>query len=210
VVHLLIDHREKKPELRKVIADYPRHIEWTTLQAGDYACSDACCGWERKEADFDNMRMVLIQTNELRQAYPNHYLVVTRDNEWASEKGSRMYAPRIALLGSLASRGLPVQWCPSYHYMLDLMYQTFTKNHDTKKRGEGEFSSVRHVKKKDVVIDILTSIPGIGEKKAKDIINQFGSVANFVTADTKDIMKISGIGINTCDRIIDALYSEVD
>ncbi len=153
------------------------------------------------------MSQVLTQINELKQRYQNYYLVVTkRTSKWT---GDGRYAPRINFVGSCAVRGTPIQWCHSYEYMLDLMHAIIRKNHDSKHRGDGEFSTVRHVKKKDISVNILTSLPGVGPTKAKAILQEFGSVANFVNAEPSDWTCIDGISIKTCDRILDALYREV-
>jgi len=213
MVHLLVDNRERNPV--KAINIYAKRqgvtIEWTRLQTGDYACSDACCGFERKEDDLDDMHGTMIQTTELRSFYQNAYFIVNVDpNKWVVEKGSRAYAPRMAFWGSMVGpRYLPPIYVSDYTMMLDLMFQIIKKNHDTKKRGKGEFNHVRHVKKKDISVNILTSIPAIGPKMAERILDAFGSVANFVMADEKQWKEVEGIGIKTCVQISDALFREV-
>lgn len=204
MTHLLVDLREKATV--QAVNAYHEHIEWTTLVAGDFACSCGCAGWERKEDDLDNMGGVLTQINELKQYYPNAYLMVTRKNSnWVNDG---RYAPRLNFIASCTVRGLPIHWCHSYSYMLDLIHAIIRKLHDGKYRGDGEFSTVRHVKKKDQSLNVLTSLPGIGRGKAEAILKEFGSVGDFLDAEPSDWTCIPGIGIKTCDLILDALYRE--
>ena len=183
----------------------------TMLQAGDYACSLACCGFERKETDLNDLQRVMMQVSEVDQFYANSYLIVNVDmNEFVNGKGSKGYSSRMAFWGSLIGpRNHPPIFVSDYTQMLDLMYQVITKNHDNKPRGRGEFNHVRHVTKKDVAMNVLTSFPGIGTKMAERIIEAFGSVANFVTAGRDEWLSVEGIGIKTCVHIEEVLYGEV-
>ncbi len=48
---------------------------------------------------------------------------------------------------------------------------------------------------------ILSSLPGIGAKSAKALLEEFGSVSNVMKASEKEIMKVPGIGKKTAEKI---------
>jgi len=55
--------------------------------------------------------------------------------------------------------------------------------------------------KEDISIGMLSMIEGVGEKKAKLIMNKFGSLISVCIATLDEIMEIKGIGINIAKNI---------
>ena len=51
----------------------------------------------------------------------------------------------------------------------------------------------RQLKKKNTYVSELTSIPGIGEAKAKSLMKAFGSVSKISRAEVEELEKVSGI-----------------
>lgn len=211
MTHLIVDIREKAT--KKALKLYPRKIEFKQLVTGDYACSDGCCLFERKENDFDEegFYKLLQQINEMQHSpySKNIHLVVNKNlDEWLSEGN---YAIRKGLISSLwGPRSIPPLFIKNHFKMIDLIYETILKNHDNKLRGTGEFLATRRVSHKDKAYHILLSLPGIGKIQAERILEEFGSVMNFLQADEKDIMKVKGIGKKTTQNILDILCREVE
>ena len=61
------------------------------------------------------------------------------------------------------------------------MKRIIMKNHDGKQRSASNFNHVRHINHKDPQMNLLTSLPGIGNDKAKQILKKFGSPLKFLT-----------------------------
>ncbi len=51
----------------------------------------------------------------------------------------------------------------------------------------------RTLKQKNTLISTLTAIPGIGEKRAKKLLSEFGSIAKIKEADIDSLMKVDGV-----------------
>ena len=60
----------------------------------------------------------------------------------------------------------------------------------------------------DLRLDILTSIKGVSYKKAKVLIDTFGSVMEIGEQTSFDIQKLDGFGKVLADRILNVLNSE--
>jgi ERCC4-type nuclease len=60
----------------------------------------------------------------------------------------------------------------------------------------------------DLRLDILTSIKGVSYKKAKVLIDAFGSVMEIGEQTSFDIQKLDGFGKVLADRILNVLNSE--
>ena len=60
----------------------------------------------------------------------------------------------------------------------------------------------------DIRINILTTIKGISEKKAKMLIKKYGSLMEIGDCDKKELCSLEGIGDKTADRILSVFNSE--
>ena len=55
---------------------------------------------------------------------------------------------------------------------------------------------------------VLRMLPGIGPKKAKQLLDEFGSITNIVNASPEDLKKVSGLGQKTIDEIFHVIREE--
>ena len=60
----------------------------------------------------------------------------------------------------------------------------------------------------DLRIDLLSSIKGVSIKKAKQMINQYGSIMEIGECSAYELQAIEGIGETLAKRIISTLNSE--
>jgi len=202
---IIVDSREKAP--MDVIKHFSGNIEIRRLDVGDYACENGCCLIERKEQDVFDFQRTLMQVSELRQAAERPYLFITMspDAFHASKRGNKF--AKIGFISSILSQNVPVLFEPNYYRMLTIMHRTFIKNHDGKKRDYTLFNHQRHVTKKDVRLNVLTSLPGVGNERAKLILDQFGTLNNFFNATQEQITSLPGMGPKSAEKIINCLRS---
>ena len=60
----------------------------------------------------------------------------------------------------------------------------------------------------DLRVDVLSTIKGVSDKKAKLLIKKFGSIMEIGEASPSELSKIDGIGNVLATRIVDTLNSE--
>ncbi len=155
---LWFDDREKTS--RKAIKSSLLNIKQKRLAVGDFRCACGMVGIERKEKDIENMAQVLRQVEELKKAYTYPYLIITMPAK-AFLRGTLQYGQRIAFISSLMVRGVTPLFLPSSEDMLEIVQYLIIKHHDGKVRNITNFPSVRHIKNKDLQINVLTSLPGV-------------------------------------------------
>ena len=66
----------------------------------------------------------------------------------------------------------------------------------------------RKISTTDLRIDVLTTIKGVSEKKAKALIDTFGSIMEIGEASSSELCALDGIGGVLAKRIHDTLNSE--
>ena len=66
----------------------------------------------------------------------------------------------------------------------------------------------RKISTTDLRIDVLMTIKGISEKKAKSLINEFGSIMEIGEAEPSEIAMLDGFGKVLAERLSEVLNSE--
>ena len=69
-------------------------------------------------------------------------------------------------------------------------------------------SLLKRITTEDIRLDMLCTINGVSESKAKKLIKEFGSVMEIGDSNAEELALIDGIGITIAQRIIDTLNSE--
>jgi len=69
-------------------------------------------------------------------------------------------------------------------------------------------SLLKRITTEDLRLDMLLTIKGVSETKAKRLIREFGSIMEIGEASAGELSKIEGIGLTVAQRIIDTLNSE--
>jgi len=202
---IIVDSREKAP--MDIIKIFSGSIEIRRLDVGDYMCQEGDCIIERKEQDVFDFQRTLMQVSEIRQVATNPYLFITMspDAFHNSKRGNKF--AKIGFVSSILSQNIPIFFEPNYYRMLTIIHRTFIKNHDGKKRDYTLFNHQRHVTKKDVRLNVLTSLPGVGNERAKLILDHFGTLNNFFNATEKQITSLPGFGAKSAEKIINCLRS---
>jgi len=203
IPHIIVDTREKLP--LDTIRNFHLKLEFKQLEVGDYACSEGCCAWERKEGDVTNFAKVIQQAEELKAAYKNAFLVFNLNgSDFLRENHSR-YGTRIAFVASLIARGVPPLFIKEHHDMLEIIAHAIKKLHDGKRRGLHEFNPVRHVTKKDLQLNLLTALPGISSGRAQTLIHSGHSIRDILNMTEKQLCEFDGIGPKTAKKIREVL-----
>ena len=67
---------------------------------------------------------------------------------------------------------------------------------------------VKRISTDDMRLDTLTTIKGVSEKKAKDLLKTFGSIMEIGECKLEELTYLDGIGETIAERILDVLHSE--
>jgi len=207
---ITIDYREKNSLVHIHLTKLGFEIEFMELKVGDYITKDVVI--ERKTiSDFISSminKRLLKQLEELQQ-YKNKLLIIEGISEkelYAEdglEGGINPNAIRGFLLSILLKHKIPI---------------AYTKNaEDTAKfisvLSKKKSSSIslkpnkRNLGRNEQLEFILEGFPNVGPKKAKLLLEKFGSLQNVVLAPTEEIEKILGKRAHHIREIIERKYN---
>lgn len=202
------EHASGVPSLLAQMASI--HLVTATLPCGDYCLGDIL-GIERKTA-ADLARSIIDgrlfrQVGSLRQGYRRPLLLVEGLSDGAAVVGVPWPAVRGALMSVSVCFGVPVlrsidasdsaaliaaaarQLCDP----LDIPYvRPGYRPKGWRRRA----------------LYILQGLPGIGPRRARALLERFGSVAAVVTADASALADVAGIGDGVARSIREALAEE--
>jgi len=82
--------------------------------------------------------------------------------------------------------------------------------HDKVIKGESRLPRMKKVKANpdEILVYVVSSIPGLGEKRAKLLLKKFGSIKNIVTASPSEILSIPGFGEEITRKVMGILHTE--
>ncbi len=224
---LYIDDREKSTFNRLVeVKSKKRNIrfEKKRLEVGDYVIGDVC--FEVKSA-HDFMASILnkriwTQLDNMDRYYTRNFLVIYGTVEEAMKftKYTKAFdnvnhAAKYQILGNKFKGSLgrirldtdvDVIWTRTEAEAAEEMVTLIKMAPND--RPAIRPSVPKRVATSDVRADMLTIIKGVSEKKAKQLLSQFGSIMELGEHQFKDISKMEGMGDTVAKRILNVLQSE--
>ncbi len=204
---IIIDYREKNSLVASYLIKEGLEIEFKELKIGDYVVKDVII--ERKTvSDFISSMInqrLLKQIEEIKQ-YENKLIII----EGISEK--ELYKDENYSINPNAIRGFLLSIALKHKIPL-----IFSKNsEDTakfiailskKKDKEMNLNAKKKtLNKKEQLQFIIEGFPGVGPKKAKALLEKFGSIQNIILAPTEELEKILGIKSEQIREIIERKY----
>jgi Fanconi anemia group M protein len=204
---IIIDSHEKKAQvLAKSYFNFKiEKIKEDDGDCGDFTNEDKTFIVERKEVkDFLNSIMDKSMFNQIRkmQLMKNPILIVEGDLEQLCRENKHQKNYILSTLFEIMFR------CGLMVILTKDLIQTLEFLMFIDKHSRGDIKEVREVflrfklpNPKEVV---LASIPGVGPRLAKRLMEYFGSPRNVLNASKEMLMEVPGIGEGKADKILDA------
>jgi len=204
---IFIDYREKNSLVAAYLIKQNFLIEFKELKIGDYIVGDVII--ERKTvSDFINSMInhrLLNQIENLKQ-YKNRLLIIEGISEHELYKeedfGVNPNAIRGFLLSILLKHKIPIIFSKNPEDTAKFL------NVLSKKRDKEELlhPNKKNLDKKEQLQFIIEGFPGIGPKKAKKLLEKFGTIQNIILAPTEELKEILGARAEKIREIIERKY----
>ncbi|AKB80508.1 ATP-dependent RNA helicase, EIF-4A family [Methanosarcina horonobensis HB-1 = JCM 15518] len=210
-LRIVIDHRETKSGVAKVLNRLGMELNFAALEIGDYVVSDRLAVERKRTDDFassliDGKRNLFAQLSDLSRVYEKPVLIIEGEDLFTS----RQINPN-AIYGSLVS--IAIDFGVSILYSRDeeetaSILKILAKREQTEEKREinphGKKSASTLAEQQEYLI---SSISNIGPKAAKNLLSHFGSVDAVMRADTEELKKVKQIGPKTAARIKEVFES---
>jgi Fanconi anemia group M protein len=225
---LIIDSRENSELTERVIEkaqslNVPFEKQW--LEIGDYVFNDVC--FEAKSS-FDFIQSIVNkrlwnQLDNMDRAYVNNLVIVYGSFEDGFRKhlehiktSMNKTAQRVILrkkfFGSMSKIILDtdcsVIWVRDALTAAELIAVVCKMQPHDREVYVPRIVKQKKISTTDLRVDVLSTIKGVSDKKAKLLIKKFGSIMEIGEATPSELSEIDGIGNVLAKRIVDTLNSE--
>ena len=225
---LIIDSRENSELTERVIEkaqslNVPFEKQW--LEIGDYVFNDVC--FEAKSS-FDFIHSIVNkrlwnQLDNMDRAYVNNLVIVYGSFEDGFRKhlehiktNMNKTAQRVILrkkfFGSMGKIILDTDcsiiWVRDALTAAELIAVVCKMQPHDREVYIPRIVKQKKISTTDLRVDVLSTIKGVSDKKAKLLIKKFGSIMEIGEATPSELSEIEGIGNVLAKRIVDTLNSE--
>lgn len=206
-VQVFIDDRELKSAAAKALFAKGAFLKPVRLSVGDYVLS-ARAGVERKTSqDFESSVLdgrLFSQAQELREAFPSPVVAVTGKNFERLQPA----ALRGAFISLAVDYRIPLLFFDSDAEFADFVYALGEREQLLEPRE----ARVRFGRKGAALEErqrfIVESLPLIGPKVARALLEHFGSIERLVSAGAEELVEVEGVGAKRAEEIRRVLSSK--
>ncbi len=205
------DFREKGSGLMKELIDMGVVIDLKKIGVGDYVVSSRV-GIEMKTVpDFVDSLIdgrLLQQVKELKENYDKPLIVVEGVEDIYSQRNVHPNAI-IGVLATIAiSYGIPLLFTKTARESASLVHLIAKREQEETKKEFSLRSDKKPLTLKEQQEYIVSSLPGIGPRLAKPLLNEFKTPKNVMNASETDLQRVEKIGVKKARQIRVVLDTE--
>jgi len=207
---IVVDKRERRSIVPRQLESMGCDVEYKILEVGDYIIGDVCI--ERKEindylSSLFNGRLER-ELYHMSKIYKKTYLITEGSITEAMLHRKINRRQYFSSLAKFTNRG-------------DVSIITFETPYDTAYFIKSLNESVKNPQPLipkikisqfsdgDEVTYIVSAIPGIGMKKATNLLKKFKTLKNLVNSKPEDIAKVNGFGKKTANKLYELFNKEI-
>ena len=225
---LIIDDREKST-FSKIIEEKAAKMgvltERKRLEVGDYVIGDVCFEIKSSQDFLQSVlnKRIWNQIDNMDRNYQRNFVVIhgtvldavdkfmTHSTGGGSDYRSKSIWLKSKFMGAVGRIRLDydvdVIWKDSEASVIDEVITIIKMSPN--KRAVIEPTIIKKITTEDVRVDMLTTIKGVSEKKARDLLKEHGCIMEIGDSNLKELMIVKGIGNTVADRINNVLNSQM-
>ncbi len=198
---IIVDNRERNLTILEGLEKNGMGIMLAQLPVGDYIVSDRMCVERKTATDFEKSIMdarLFDQLERMSKSFAKPILIVEgSDGDFLLSKNV-IVGTTVAAFTDFNVQVLRSKDEEETALMLSKLAE---REQSTGKREPRILGLKRANTTYDWQVLILSSMPGIGPKLAKDLIKHFKTIKNVVLADQKELQKVDKIGKKKAEQV---------
>lgn len=210
---IIIDQRERNPDIINCLEKTGIDIERKTLPVGDYVVSNRICIERKTISDFESSLIngrLFDQIERLKQAY-EFPIVLIEGNIEEFRLGLKQIIG--AIISIYINYKIEVIFCFTNFETAEVIANIIKKEQENKDNEPSLKGSFKAHSDNQIQEYIVGNLPGIGPKLAKKLLIKFKNIKNLANADVDELTKIDKIGkikAKKIHEIINKNYAESD
>ena len=208
-IRIVIDERERKSGIPKLLQTIGVNVEVKTLPIGDYIVSHETVVERKSIHDFMSSVFdgrLFDQCNRLKDHFQFPIILL---EGYVDEIESIAENP-LVFYGALSTVAIdfkiPIIPTPNASHTAKLLVSLSSRKESPKGPLLKKIKKSNDIQKQQLIV--LCSLPGVGEKTAIRMLEKFGSPLKVFSSSTKDLAKISGLGESRAKKIKKMLHGK--
>ena len=208
-VKVIMDNRERNLEIITGLEEHKVDLTFAQLPVGDYIISDRMCIERKTISDFETSIIdsrLFDQAERLHASFSKPILLIEGDE-------SELRLNRNVMLGAITKLyvkyNIQVVRAASAADTAYMVYR-FADHEQNEDRTPRMMGLKKAHTNYQWQLLILSSIPGIGTKLAKKLIEHFKTIKGVVSADIDELKEVDKIGKKKAERIYEILNTEFE
>lgn len=210
-VKLFVDDRESKAIIEELIR-LNAEVKVQRLNIADFICSSRVGVEYKKASDFVNSiadGRLLSQTKALKENFERPVIII-EGNEDIFSFNIHPNSIRGVLSTIVIDYGIPILNTRNLKETAALLL-ALAKREQIKQGKDFSLHAKKPAKLKDMQEYVISSLPKIGTKTAKQLLKKFGSIEAVINASEEELMEINNIGekkAKEIKRIVEEKYEK--
>jgi len=201
-IRIVIDERERKSGIPKLLRAIGVNVEVKTLPIGDYIVSHETVVERKSIHDFISSIFdgrLFDQCNRLKENFKFPIILL----EGNVDEIESITENPLVFYGALSTIAvdfkIPVIPTPNASHTAKLLVSLSSRKESIKGPLLKKIKKSNNIQKQQLIV--LCSLPGIGEKTAIRMLEKFGTPLKALSSSTKDLAKIPGLGESRAKKI---------
>ncbi|MEG9194968.1 MAG: DEAD/DEAH box helicase [Candidatus Methanoglobus sp.] len=212
-IRVLVDSREMRSEVVKLLREFGANLEIKNLEIADYVLSDRVAVERKTVDDFVDSLISdrLFQQLLKLKTYPRPLIVLEGENIY--RRAVHPNAIRGAIATIVTDFGIPMIFTKDEKETAEFIFAIARREQEEKKREVVEhFGKTKRTLKEEQEY-VVSALSGVGSVIAKNLLEHFQTIERIATASEKELMEVPKVGEKTAKRIrllMTTPYSEAD
>ena len=201
-IRIVVDERERKSGIPKLLQAIGVNVEVKTLPIGDYIVSHETVVERKSIHDFISSIFdgrLFDQCNRLKENFKFPIILL----EGNVDEIESITENPLVFYGALSTIAvdfkIPVIPTPNASHTAKLLVSLSSRKESIKGPLLKKIKKSNNIQKQQLIV--LCSLPGIGEKTAIRMLEKFGTPLKALSSSTKDLAKIPGLGESRAKKI---------
>ena len=192
-VKIVMDHRESS-DFVQLLEAHGADVIVQQLQVGDFVCSEQLVVERKTRQDFESSIIdgrLFHQLENLLANFSRPVLVIEGEEDSGRISSEALFGAYAAVI---ADYGVAIFFTENEEKTAELIFHFAKHAQLAKKQPLRVFAKRKSLTPSQHQRGIVESLPAIGPKLAKELLNHFGSVAAVMNASEEELQTVEGIG----------------
>ena len=206
-VVIIVDNRERNLDVLDSLSKMDILLRFSQLPVGDYIISDRICVERKTSSDFERSIVdgrLFEQMERLSSSFQKPFLIVEGNLGERINKNAT-FGAMLRIYIDYSVQVIKTEDAYETAFMLSRIAEMEQRVENREPRLHGYKKAFTN---EQWQILVLSSMPMIGPKLARDMIKHFKTIRNIATADVEELRKVEKIGKKKAERIYKILNSE--